>query len=98
MTRRQVRIERRESRRHSRVLSEKFLEVVFREDVRGPERLEESVQCGTFVQQERAGGIEGGYGKRRQRVQGAQSGGHATQSVRCRKRNRLHKIGDGDPI
>jgi hypothetical protein len=60
--RRQIRIERRVSRRYSRVLSEKFLEVVFRQDVRGPELVEELVQGRLFGQQERAGGIEGATG------------------------------------
>src|SRR5215467_5490668 len=98
MTRCQVRIERRESRCYSRALSEKFLEVVFLQDVRGPELLEEPVQGRPLVQQERACGIEGGYGKRREGVQGPQRGGYATQRIRCRKGYRLHKIGDGDPI
>ena len=69
MTRSQVRIERRVSGRYSRVLKEKFLEIVFRQDVRVPELLEEAVQGRPFVQQEGASRIEGGYGKRRQRVQ-----------------------------
>ena len=37
-------------------------------------------------------------GKRRQRMQGPQRGGHPNQRVRYWKGYSLHKIGDGDPI
>jgi len=59
MTRRQIRIETRVRRGHLLVTSEKFLGLVFRQNARRPELLQESVQGGSFVQQERACGIEG---------------------------------------
>src|SRR3984957_16406185 len=98
VTRRRRRIKRRVSRRQLLVLRKKFYEVVFRQDVRGPELLEEPVQGRPFTQQERARGIEGGYGKRRQRGEGAQGGGYATQRVRCWQGYCLHKISDRDSI
>src|SRR5450755_433894 len=54
MTRCQVRIERRISRSYSSVLSEKFLDIVVRQEVRVSKLLEEPVQGRPFVQQERA--------------------------------------------
>ena len=82
MTRRQIRIETRANRDHLLVASEKFLGLVFRQNARRPELLEESVQGRSFVQQERACGIEGGSGKRWQRVQGPQRGWNPNQRVR----------------
>ena len=82
MTRRQIRIEARVNRGHLLVVSEKFPGLVFRQNARRPELLEESVQGRSFVHQERACGIEWGSGKRRQRVQGPQRGRNPNQRVR----------------
>jgi hypothetical protein len=49
MTRRQIRIETRVNRGHLLVASEKFLGLVFRQNARRPELLEESVQSRSFV-------------------------------------------------
>ena len=70
---------------------------MFQQDVPGAELLEEPVQGRPFTQQERARGIEGDDGKRRQRVQDADSARSLMRAQPSVIRRPVIEWGAGEP-
>src|SRR4051794_22758667 len=67
---------------------------------RDPEASYETVQGGTFVQEECTGCIDviWHWGKPRQRMHGTEQHGHSDTRFLCRKRNRLDVVRNGDAV